>query len=77
MGGIIAARPLDTKAIIYCRQAAPHRATKLLMPTPQGRRPLPIPSRREGLIYDIRCVIEQSLASRRGEASRRECVYGV
>ncbi len=39
--------------MIYCRQAALRRATKLLMPTPQGRRPLPIPSGREGLIYDI------------------------
>jgi hypothetical protein len=35
--------------MIYCCQAAPRRATKLLMPTPQGRRPLPIPSGREGL----------------------------
>ena len=47
---------LDPCAVqmIYCRQAALRRATKLLMPTPQGRRPLPIPSGREGLIYDIR-----------------------
>ncbi len=65
----------DFLVLIYCRQAAHRRATKLLMPTPQGRRPLPIPSGREGLIYDIRCYRDR--ASRRGEASRRECVYGV
>ena len=48
------ARGRYAKSEIYCRQAALRRATKLLMPTPQGRRPLPIPSGREGLIYDIR-----------------------
>ncbi len=54
--------------LFFCRQTALRRATnlKLLMPTPwpQGRRPLPIPSGREGLIYDIRWGCEIPWSSR-------------
>ena len=61
---------LRSSIIIYCRQAALRRATKLLMPTPQGRRPLPIPSGREGYQMGLRdTVIEQP----RGDPVIKHC----